>query len=216
MDTLLECLECAICLNTLDLSNRVLPCQHTFCKKCLEAIVRSRKELRCPECRTLFEASILSQLPPNVLLMRILEGMKSMSTTSTTTPEKLPNSSGNASASTEAATTKPTTTTTTETESETTKPSDTKVTEASTSRNPESLQATATTTAVTTTRAKSFEPVQARAIHDFQSKESGDLNFKKGDMIFLKKKIDKNWCVGELNGKTGTFPINHVQVSHYI
>ncbi|KAF9422090.1 hypothetical protein HW555_002111 [Spodoptera exigua] len=38
-------------------------------------IIESHKELRCPECRVLVEAKV-EELPPNVLLMRILEGMK--------------------------------------------------------------------------------------------------------------------------------------------
>ncbi|CAH2055911.1 unnamed protein product, partial [Iphiclides podalirius] len=41
----------------------------------LLVIVESHKELRCPECRVLVEAKV-EDLPPNVLLMRILEGMK--------------------------------------------------------------------------------------------------------------------------------------------
>lgn len=52
----------------------------------------------------------------------------------------------------------------------------------------------------------------AKAIYDFNSKESGDLNFKKADIILLKKKIDQNWYIGELNSRTGSFPINHVQI----
>lgn len=70
-----DLLECSVCLERLDTSSKVLPCQHTFCKKCLEEIVESHKELRCPECRVLVDISI-DELPPNVLLMRILEGMK--------------------------------------------------------------------------------------------------------------------------------------------
>jgi E3 ubiquitin-protein ligase SH3RF len=70
-----DLLECSVCLDRLDTSSKVLPCQHTFCKKCLEEIVESHKELRCPECRVLVDAAI-EDLPPNVLLMRILEGMK--------------------------------------------------------------------------------------------------------------------------------------------
>ncbi|XP_060806193.1 E3 ubiquitin-protein ligase SH3RF1 isoform X2 [Amyelois transitella] len=70
-----DLLECSVCLERLDTSSRVLPCQHTFCLKCLKVIVESHKELRCPECRILVEAK-LEELPPNVLLMRILEGMK--------------------------------------------------------------------------------------------------------------------------------------------
>lgn len=43
-------------------------------------IVSSHSELRCPECRVLVELKI-EDLPPNVLLMRILEGMKNTSQT---------------------------------------------------------------------------------------------------------------------------------------
>lgn len=38
-------------------------------------IVSSHSELRCPECRILVDTKI-ENLPPNVLLMRILEGIK--------------------------------------------------------------------------------------------------------------------------------------------
>lgn len=40
----------------------------------VQEIVASHQELRCPECRVLVEVRI-DELPPNVLLMRILEGM---------------------------------------------------------------------------------------------------------------------------------------------
>lgn len=70
-----DLLECSVCLERLDTSSKVLPCQHTFCRKCLQDIVDTNKELRCPECRVLVECKI-EELPPNVLLMRILEGMK--------------------------------------------------------------------------------------------------------------------------------------------
>lgn len=70
-----DLLECSVCLERLDTSSKVLPCQHTFCKKCLTDIVETNKELRCPECRVLVESKI-EELPPNVLLMRILEGMR--------------------------------------------------------------------------------------------------------------------------------------------
>ena len=73
--TLNDLLECSVCLERLDTSSKILPCQHTFCKKCLQEIVSTHKELKCPECRILVEAPI-DELPPNVLLMRILEGMK--------------------------------------------------------------------------------------------------------------------------------------------
>ncbi|KAB7507084.1 E3 ubiquitin-protein ligase SH3RF1 [Armadillidium nasatum] len=70
-----QALECSVCLEQLDSTSRVLPCQHTFCRKCLIDIINSRKELRCPECRVLVTVPF-SSLPPNILLLRILEGIK--------------------------------------------------------------------------------------------------------------------------------------------
>lgn len=73
-----ELLECSVCLEQLDDTNKVLPCQHTFCKRCLEEIVSTKHELRCPECRSLVEIQV-DDLPSNLLLIRLLEGMKTQS-----------------------------------------------------------------------------------------------------------------------------------------
>ncbi|XP_010212931.1 PREDICTED: putative E3 ubiquitin-protein ligase SH3RF2 [Tinamus guttatus] len=72
---LLELLECPVCFEKLDGSAKVLPCQHTFCKPCLQRILKCQKELRCPECRTLVLCSI-EQLPSNLLLIRLLDGTR--------------------------------------------------------------------------------------------------------------------------------------------
>lgn len=72
---LLDLLECPVCLERLDASAKVLPCQHTFCKRCLLGIVSSRSELRCPECRTLVDCGV-DELPSNILLVRLLDGIK--------------------------------------------------------------------------------------------------------------------------------------------
>lgn len=72
---LLDLLECPVCLERLVASAKVLPCQHTFCRRCLQGIVGSRGELRCPECRTLVEIGV-DELPSNILLVRLLDGIK--------------------------------------------------------------------------------------------------------------------------------------------
>ncbi|XP_077183082.1 E3 ubiquitin-protein ligase SH3RF2 isoform X2 [Paroedura picta] len=72
---LFDLLECPVCLEKLDVSAKVLPCQHTFCKPCLQRILKSHKELRCPECRTLVLCSI-EELPANLLLIRLLDGLR--------------------------------------------------------------------------------------------------------------------------------------------
>ncbi|XP_066887972.1 E3 ubiquitin-protein ligase SH3RF2 [Kogia breviceps] len=74
--TLLDLLECPVCLEKLDVTAKVLPCQHTFCKPCLQRIFKTHKELRCPECRTLVLCSI-EALPANLLLVRLLDGVRS-------------------------------------------------------------------------------------------------------------------------------------------
>ena len=70
-----ELLECSVCLERLDHTSKVLPCQHTFCRRCLEEILSTQQELRCPECRTLVTVRV-EDLPPNILLVRLLEGLK--------------------------------------------------------------------------------------------------------------------------------------------
>lgn len=48
----------------------------------------------------------------------------------------------------------------------------------------------------------------------FSSKFSphSDISFKKGDHILLRKRIDLYWFVGEVHGKEGVFPVNHVKI----
>ncbi|XP_015743253.1 putative E3 ubiquitin-protein ligase SH3RF2 isoform X1 [Python bivittatus] len=72
---LFNMLECPVCLEKLDISAKVLPCQHTFCKPCLQRILKSHKELRCPECRTLVLSNI-EELPSNLFLIRLLDGIQ--------------------------------------------------------------------------------------------------------------------------------------------
>lgn len=74
--TLLDLLECPVCFEKLDVTAKVLPCQHTFCKPCLQRIFKAHKELRCPECRTLVLCSI-EALPANLLLVRLLDSVRS-------------------------------------------------------------------------------------------------------------------------------------------
>ncbi|XP_041128487.1 E3 ubiquitin-protein ligase SH3RF3-like [Polyodon spathula] len=73
--SLLDLLECSVCLERLDTTAKVLPCQHTFCRRCLENILSSRNELRCPECRILVDCGV-DELPANILLVRLLDGIK--------------------------------------------------------------------------------------------------------------------------------------------
>jgi len=52
----------------------------------------------------------------------------------------------------------------------------------------------------------------AQALYDFDPENSGELGFKEGDVITLREKLDENWFEGSLQGRTGLFPVNYVNV----
>ncbi|KAG7207136.1 hypothetical protein KM043_001008 [Ampulex compressa] len=185
-----DLLECSVCLERLDTSSKVLPCQHTFCKKCLEEIVSTHRELRCPECRVLVDAKV-DDLPPNVLLMRILEGMRNAAPKTLKSgpranqaPQRLLGGHQVAPAPIVPANSMP----------------------ASLPAEPVRHSNAA---------AKQIQPrdqAYGRAIYDYASKVRGDLSFKKGDVVVLRKKIDNNWYFGECGNNHGVFPLSYVQV----
>ncbi|GCB80932.1 hypothetical protein scyTo_0021297, partial [Scyliorhinus torazame] len=56
----------------------------------------------------------------------------------------------------------------------------------------------------------------ARALYTYGGQKPGDLSFKKGDDIILRRQVDENWYYGEINGVCGIFPLNFVQVIHHL
>ncbi|XP_075053916.1 E3 ubiquitin-protein ligase SH3RF1 isoform X6 [Mixophyes fleayi] len=183
---LLDLLECPVCLERLDASAKVLPCQHTFCKRCLLGIVSSRGELRCPECRTLVECGV-DELPSNILLVRLLDGIKQR-------PRK-PGAIQSTGNSTNALRAQGNVTTNCGT-------NDAQSTQGGSQR----IQA----------RSPPVRGVPqlpcAKALYNYEGKEPGDLKFNKGDIIVLRRQVDENWYHGEINGVHGFFPTNFVQI----
>ncbi|XP_060080027.1 E3 ubiquitin-protein ligase SH3RF3-like [Ylistrum balloti] len=160
-----ELLECSVCLERLDGTSKVLPCQHTFCRRCLDEIVSTKHELRCPECRTLVEIRV-EDLPLNILLVRLLEGIKTKQATersySPTSGKEIIQSTAHGSRSSR--------------------------------QSPNNSHAC------------------AKALYNYEGKDQGDLSFRKGDLILLRKKVDENWYHGDLGGQHGFFPASYVQV----
>ncbi|XP_060682020.1 E3 ubiquitin-protein ligase SH3RF3-like isoform X1 [Hemiscyllium ocellatum] len=180
--SLLDLLECSVCLERLDATARVLPCQHTFCKRCLEKIVSSRSELRCPECRILVDCGV-DELPANILLVRLLDGIKQRPRNGRSTPTSGPASfpsGGSAACPAPAAL------------GTTTREHPTGSNRSSPGKSVPQLPC-------------------AKALYNYEGKEPGDLRFCKGDLIILRRKVDENWYHGELNGTHGFFPASYIQ-----
>lgn len=89
MDKLEEDLTCSVCY-ALFSDPRVLPCSHTFCKACLDNLLRLstnysiwrplRLPLKCPNCRSVVELPPMGvdSLPTNVSLRAIVEKVGAM------------------------------------------------------------------------------------------------------------------------------------------
>lgn len=54
----------------------------------------------------------------------------------------------------------------------------------------------------------------ARALYNFVGQTARELTFRKGDLIYVRRQVDKNWYEGELNAMVGLFPTNYVEVGH--
>jgi hypothetical protein len=52
----------------------------------------------------------------------------------------------------------------------------------------------------------------AVALYDFEGETEDDLAFSRGDTIEIIEECQSGWWIGRLNGKTGSFPYNFVQV----
>ncbi|XP_055687270.1 uncharacterized protein LOC129792352 isoform X26 [Lutzomyia longipalpis] len=52
----------------------------------------------------------------------------------------------------------------------------------------------------------------ARALFNFQGQSARELSFKKGDIIYIRRQIDRNWYEGEHNAMLGLLPVNYVEI----
>ncbi|XP_071599021.1 SH3 domain-containing protein 19 isoform X1 [Heliangelus exortis] len=53
---------------------------------------------------------------------------------------------------------------------------------------------------------------KAKALYDFHGENEDELSFKAGDVITELESVDEDWMSGEIQGKSGIFPKNFVQI----
>ncbi|NWY57055.1 SH319 protein, partial [Chionis minor] len=53
---------------------------------------------------------------------------------------------------------------------------------------------------------------KAKALYDFHGENDDELSFKAGDTITELESVDEDWLSGEIQGKSGIFPRNFVQI----
>uniref|UniRef100_A0A667Z4M6 RING-type E3 ubiquitin transferase n=1 Tax=Myripristis murdjan TaxID=586833 RepID=A0A667Z4M6_9TELE len=186
--SLLDLLECSVCLERLDTTAKVLPCQHTFCRRCLENIVSSRNELRCPECRILVDCGV-DDLPANILLVRLLDGIKQRPLRGSGgggvgAGGRQPLAGGSLQGYA-----------------------------AGISASPPGSGIRELPIATRSSPVKNLPALPCgKALYSYEGKEPGDLQFAKGDIIILRRKVDDNWYHGELNGCHGFLPASYIQL----
>ncbi|KAI8874597.1 DUF500-domain-containing protein, partial [Backusella circina FSU 941] len=61
---------------------------------------------------------------------------------------------------------------------------------------------------------QSHKPQKARALYDYAGAQAGDLSFREGDIITVTEKSDssEDWWTGKVNGQSGVFPANYVEM----
>nr|XP_032825268.1 sorbin and SH3 domain-containing protein 2-like isoform X5 [Petromyzon marinus] len=52
----------------------------------------------------------------------------------------------------------------------------------------------------------------ARAKYDFKAQTQRELSFQKGDIVYVTRKIDKNWIEGERHGRVGICPASYLEM----
>ncbi|OXB53993.1 hypothetical protein ASZ78_009149 [Callipepla squamata] len=192
---LLDLLECPVCFEKLDATAKVLPCQHTFCKPCLQRILKSQKELRCPECRTLVLCGI-EQLPANLLLIRLLDGVpraRALFSSRGHNPGELRFNKGDVIVLLR------------------------QLDESWYLGELNGVSGIVPASSMQVLKQPALPPPLCRALYNFdlrsrdKSENKDCLSFHKGDIITVISRVDGNWAEGKLGDKVGIFPVLFVE-----
>ena len=49
------------------------------------------------------------------------------------------------------------------------------------------------------------------AVYDFTASKQDEISFMNGDLIIVRKKLTGGWWEGEIDGRVGWFPSNHIE-----
>ncbi|XP_056012715.1 E3 ubiquitin-protein ligase SH3RF3-like isoform X3 [Ostrea edulis] len=225
-----ELLECSVCLERLDHTSKVLPCQHTFCRRCLDEIYCMKRELRCPECRTVVEIPV-EELPSNILLIRLLEGLKTKNSSERSrSPRKFEEHTpfgGHTSKQQSFALNQPSAKAlynydATEQSDLSFKKGDIILLKKQVDENwyqgeLNNRQGFFPATYVQVIVALPATIPQCRGLYDFDVEDENDkkdcLCFKKDEILTVIKRVDSNWIEGKKGEKIGIFPISFVELN---
>lgn len=223
-----ELLECSVCLDRLDHTSKVLPCQHTFCRRCLDEIYGTKRELRCPECRTLVEIPV-EELPSNILLIRLLEGLKTKNSERTRSPARHGEHGYNESLfSKQSSTLNPPSARAlfnyeaSEQSDLTFKKGDLILLKRQVDENWYQGELNSRQGFFPASYVQVLVPLpvtipQCRGLYDFDVEDENDkkdcLCFKKDEILTVIKRVDSNWIEGKKGEKIGIFPISFVELN---
>ncbi|XP_056012716.1 E3 ubiquitin-protein ligase SH3RF3-like isoform X4 [Ostrea edulis] len=224
-----ELLECSVCLERLDHTSKVLPCQHTFCRRCLDEIYCMKRELRCPECRTVVEIPV-EELPSNILLIRLLEGLKTKNSSERSrSPRKFEEHTpfGGHTSKQSFALNQPSAKAlynydATEQSDLSFKKGDIILLKKQVDENwyqgeLNNRQGFFPATYVQVIVALPATIPQCRGLYDFDVEDENDkkdcLCFKKDEILTVIKRVDSNWIEGKKGEKIGIFPISFVELN---
>ncbi|XP_011446470.3 E3 ubiquitin-protein ligase SH3RF3 isoform X2 [Magallana gigas] len=223
-----ELLECSVCLDRLDHTSKVLPCQHTFCRRCLDEIYGTKRELRCPECRTLVEIPV-EELPSNILLIRLLEGLKTKNSERTRSPARHGEHGYNESLfSKQSSTLNPPSARAlfnyeaSEQSDLTFKKGDLILLKRQVDENWYQGELNSQQGFFPASYVQVLVPLpvtipQCRGLYDFDVEDENDkkdcLCFKKDEILTVIKRVDSNWIEGKKGEKIGIFPISFVELN---
>lgn len=59
-----------------------------------------------------------------------------------------------------------------------------------------------------------FHQILVQALYDFVPQESGELDFRRGDVITVTDRTDEHWWNGEIGNRKGLFPATYVTPYH--